>query len=51
MTSLYGDVFRITDLFRGTTVSGEFPYKWSIMRSFDVFFDISLEQPFQMPVT
>ena len=45
MTSSNGNIFRITWLCAGKlSVTGEFPAKRPVMRSFDVFFDLRLKK-------
>ena len=45
MTSLNGNIFRVTDLLCGEfTGPGEFPSQRPVTRSFDVFFDMRLNQ-------
>ena len=45
MTSSNGTIFRVTGpLCREFTGPGEFPAKWPVTRSFDVFFDLRLNK-------
>ena len=44
MTSSNGNIFRVTGLLCGWPVTGEFPSQWPVTRSFDVFFDLRLNQ-------
>ena len=47
MTSSNGNIFRVTGLCAGNSpVTGEFPAQRPVMRSFDVFFDLRLNQQF-----
>ena len=45
MTSSNGNIFRVTGLLHGNSpVTGEFPSQKPVARSFDVFFDLRLNQ-------
>ena len=44
MTSLNGNIFRVTGLYGNSPVTGEFPAQRPVTRSFDIFFDLPLNK-------